>query len=226
MNCQQQNIFNYRNSYARIWHGNAGEPIGIKTKLGWVLFGGKGCLKRALIDKLLSSPTEILTKFEEMFWEVESDSTESPLDPKLLPSDEERSLEIFKQTTTKKQCKYKVGILWKDNNPSLPNNSTLAIARVIKITAKNTVISPIFLVWKFCGKAQFSYTANRPKLCGNCAFPQNFHSRKLGELMVFYAVLAMSFSYLISLWKFIQLRVSCNSFYGICILPILHVFVL
>ena len=27
-----------------------------------------------------------------------------------------------------------------------------------------------------------------PKLCENCAFPQNFHIRKLGEITVFYAV--------------------------------------
>ena len=36
-------------------------------------------------------------------------------------------------------------------------------------------------MWKFCGKAQF-----RPKLCGNCALPRNFHTRKLGEITVFY----------------------------------------
>ena len=28
----------------------------------------------------------------------------------------------------------------------------------------------------------------RPKICGNCAFPQHFHTRKLGETMVFFAV--------------------------------------
>ena len=27
-----------------------------------------------------------------------------------------------------------------------------------------------------------------PKLCGNCASPQNFHTRKLGEMKVFFAV--------------------------------------
>ena len=27
-----------------------------------------------------------------------------------------------------------------------------------------------------------------PRLCGNCSFPQNFHTRKLGEITVFYAV--------------------------------------
>ena len=56
-------------------------------------------------------------------------------------------------------------------------------------TAKNTVISPNYLVWKFCRKAQFQYSFGQiAKLCGNCAFPQNFHTRKLGEIMVFYAV--------------------------------------
>ena len=26
---------------------------------------------------------------------------------------------------------------------------------------------------------------NGPELCGNCAFPQNFYTRKLGEITVF-----------------------------------------
>ena len=51
------------------------------------------------------------------------------------------------------------------------------------ITAKKIVISANFLVWKFCGKVQF-----RSKLCGNCAFSQNFHTMKLGEITVFFAV--------------------------------------
>ena len=46
-------------------------------------------------------------------------------------------------------------------------------------TAKNTVISRYLLVWKFCGKAQF-------------AFPQNFHTRKSGEITVFLAVLFLT----------------------------------
>ena len=43
-------------------------------------------------------------------------------------------------------------------------------------TAYNVVISPYFMIW------------NCPKLCGNCAFPQNFHNRELGEISVFYEV--------------------------------------
>ena len=42
-----------------------------------------------------------------------------------------------------------------------------------KITASNTVISPNFLVWTFCGSAvSADFQVNRPKLCGNSAFPQ------------------------------------------------------
>ena len=64
---------------------------------------------------------------------------------------------------------------------------------ILTISASNTEISPNFLCSKFCGKAQFSQSfgriANRQELWGNCAFPQNFQTRKLGEISVFYAVI-------------------------------------
>ena len=59
-----------------------------------------------------------------------------PLDPRLLSKDEERALEILEQTITNKQGNYEVGILWKDDNPSLLNNRVLAIARMINMERK------------------------------------------------------------------------------------------
>ena len=56
--------------------------------------------------------------------------------------------------------------------------------------ATNTVISPIAdveILWKATVSAKFR--ANHSKLCGNYVFPQNFHTRKLGEITVFFAVL-------------------------------------
>ena len=65
------------------------------------------------------------------------------------------------------------------------------------------------MVWKFCGNTVFAefrvmppfhtpwkyqcfqWVSNKsiaPKLCGNCAFPQYFHTMKLGEILVVYAV--------------------------------------
>ena len=47
-----------------------------------------------------------------------------------------------------------------------------------------------FLVCKFLWKGTVSveFWEIRPKLCGNCVFPQNFHTRNFGEISVFYAV--------------------------------------
>ena len=40
------------------------------------------------------------------------------------------------------------------------------------------------ILWKDTVSAKF--WAIRPKLCGNCAFPQNFHTRKLVQITVFF----------------------------------------
>ena len=41
-------------------------------------------------------------------------------------------------------------------------------------------------LWKDTVSAYFR--GIRTKLCGNCAFPRNFHTRKLGEITIFFAV--------------------------------------
>ena len=38
------------------------------------------------------------------------------------------------------------------------------------------------------GIVSAQFRANHPKLCGNCVLPQNFNTRKLGEITVFYVV--------------------------------------
>ena len=57
------------------------------------------------------------------------------------------------------------------------------------------------ILWK--GTVSAYFRANRPKLWGNCAFPENFHTMELGEITVFYVVylnkdllLALYFSYI------------------------------
>ena len=47
---------------------------------------------------------------------------------------------------------------------------------------KRTVVD-----WNNCTQ----FLANRTKLYGNCDFPQNFHTRKLGEISVFYAAFVL-----------------------------------
>ena len=44
-------------------------------------------------------------------------------------------------------------------------------------------------MWKFCGKAQFPQIFVRfPQNSTETVFAQNFHTRKLGEITVFYVV--------------------------------------
>ena len=65
-------------------------------------------------------------------------------------------------------------------------NCSKATLLVQAISAQNTVISPNLLLWKFCGKAHFRRVwANCQELCRNCVFPQNFHTRKLGDYFSF-----------------------------------------
>ena len=65
------------------------------------------------------------------------------------------------------------------------------------LTEQNAIISPNFLVWKYCGKAQFPYSFGR--IARNYAeavpFRKNFHTRKLVEITAFYAV---TYAYLVS----------------------------
>ena len=48
----------------------------------------------------------------------------------------------------------------------------------ISSTAQNTKVSPNFLLWKFCGKAEFLQKT----------VSQNPHTKKLGENSVFYEI--------------------------------------
>ena len=55
--------------------------------------------------------------------------------------------------------------------------------------------SGVEILWKGTVSAQFE--AIRPKLCGNCALPQNFHTTKLGKTTVFLAVIQHNFGMLV-----------------------------
>ena len=53
-----------------------------------------------------------------------------------------------------------------------------------------TLFLGVKILWKHTVSAEFR--VNRPKLCGNCAFSQNFHTRKLGKITMVHAVTVQS----------------------------------
>ena len=79
----------------------------------------------------------------------------------------------------------------KDKKISDSVNVSLLVNEMAGFIAQNTVISPNFLKWKFCRMTAFLQSCGS-KLSGNCAYPRNFHTRKLVEITVFYTVSHLS----------------------------------
>ena len=64
----------------------------------------------------------------ERFWTLESNGFRSDATSNSL--EDERALEILKRTTKLKDGKYEVGLLWRNDNPELPNNRVQAEKRL------------------------------------------------------------------------------------------------
>ena len=58
------------------------------------------------------------------------------------------------------------------------------------------------ILWK--GTVSAGFRAIRPKLYGHCAFPQNVHTRKVGEIITFCAAIASRLDVIICCAKFNQ----------------------
>ena len=119
--------------------GKPSEPVAIETKLGWVIFGGKQIQKDTL-STVISNKTSVtfhdLNENVEKFWKVESYSTLRINERNFLPKDEQRAYDILETTTQNINNRYEVGMLWKSENPSLQNNRSLAVARLLHLEKK------------------------------------------------------------------------------------------
>ena len=64
------------------------------------------------------------------------------------------------------------------------------LGKLVTNTARNTVISPNFLLWKFCEKAQFPHSFGRfaQNYTETVAFHKISARGNLGEITVFFAV--------------------------------------
>jgi len=107
--------------------GTGNEPMAIRTKLGWVLFGG-GASSNSISESLHQSV--------ERFWSTESYGTNKRHDTVLMSNLEKRSMHILQETTIKKNRQYHIGMLWNHDEISLPNNRNLAVKRLLSIEKK------------------------------------------------------------------------------------------
>ena len=68
--------------------------------------------------------------------------------------------------------------------------------KTLRKMPKFHLISWCGIFCKYAVSAEFQ--ANCQKFCRNCAFPQNFYTKKQGEVTVFYAGKALSYDHVLS----------------------------
>ena len=114
------------------------QPYGMKTRLGWYVAGptsGKeyGNKPAALavfeFDWAEDKRDMELHEQVERFWALESHGFSQDGDT-LSSLEDERALGILKRTTRLKDRRYEVGLLWRNDNPELPNNRVQAEKRL------------------------------------------------------------------------------------------------
>ena len=74
--------------------GNNDEPIAIRTKLGWVLMGGRNNPNSQISHSNFMHKDNILESVER-FWQLDSYGTLPKLNPNNLPPDQKRALDIL-----------------------------------------------------------------------------------------------------------------------------------
>jgi len=103
--------------------GKRNQPYAVKTKLGWVLMGGKNT-RNYTMNNFIQTSTESLNL--ERLWDIESYATKAKNDPTYMTKDEKSALSILTNSTSIVNNQYEISLLWKDQNPVLPCNKKLA----------------------------------------------------------------------------------------------------
>ena len=113
--------------------GKEGEPIAIKTALGWTLVGGNNnitCNSLKIYNNNihcnLNINTNDLNRNIEKFWEIESYGT-LPKSALLTPN-EQKALKTQEKVTEFENNRFKIGLLWKNESPCLSYNRPIAIS--------------------------------------------------------------------------------------------------
>ena len=96
--------------YTDIRVGNENEPVALKTKLGWVIFGGRQNNNKYPNINAFSNASDLgntVTKF----WQIDPYGVSEKQSPNIFPQTEQRALNILEKTTTNANNRYTVGLL-------------------------------------------------------------------------------------------------------------------
>ena len=107
-----------------------GEPWAVKTKLGWTLCGPLPQQKAVQMTAscVTASEDDALAEQIKTWWDIESYA--SRCDVSGRSKEDEKALQMLEQTTKFDGERYEVGLLWKRNDPFLPNNYSSALSQM------------------------------------------------------------------------------------------------
>ena len=105
------------------------QPYGMKTPFGWCVANENKPVALSVFEFDWAEDKRDMKLHEqvEKFWALESHGFRSDGTSNSL--EDERALEILKRTTKLKDGRYEVGLLWRNDNPELPNNRVQAEKR-------------------------------------------------------------------------------------------------
>ncbi|XP_052750564.1 uncharacterized protein LOC128200612 [Galleria mellonella] len=121
--------------------GTRTQPAAINTALGWVLFGFSSS-KTSPVDLVNHvqcnetdfNKTDLLENLIKNYYKLDSIGI-TKKEPR--SADDERAIEILERTANRLPCgRFEVGLLWKSNNPVIPNSYPLALSRFLSLEKK------------------------------------------------------------------------------------------
>ncbi|CAB4018436.1 Hypothetical predicted protein, partial [Paramuricea clavata] len=108
------------------------EPYAELTPLGWVIAGpvsaSNGQEKRVLCVHVSGDEGDANRELRK-FWDVDSFGVRAEIKSPYTPG-EQKALDILDQSCKQQEFGYQLGLLWKTNRPSLPNNYDTALKRL------------------------------------------------------------------------------------------------
>ena len=105
-------------------------PWAIRTKLGWTLSGPlpQKEAKQLAVTAALATVEDQLSEQVKKWWDIESYASNCNVSGR--SKDDQRAQSILQETVRYNGQRYEVGLLWKHDNVTLPNNFTSALGQL------------------------------------------------------------------------------------------------
>ncbi|XP_041773788.1 uncharacterized protein LOC121594522 [Anopheles merus] len=112
--------------------GRPEEPMAIKTKLGWIIFGNEYTQPATRSDHfMVHKNEEIMNRMIQQYFSTEDFGVK--VTKPLVPKEIEQANKILEKTLEKKDGYYQVGLLWKPEVAHFPNSYPNALKRLVSL---------------------------------------------------------------------------------------------